>query len=135
MLANLGAKIARRLLKNGTLSLEESVRCSEALLAVMGALPFKDIITHNEFGRITVNGKEIDIDQAKRLRANATAALENQALTLIREQAAYTAVTVGVHKAESPNQMFFARAALWWGQQEHTLLELLAGRELPPSED
>lgn len=110
------------------LRVEEANELCGFVLEKMGALPIRDVIAVSEEG-LLINGESVDIDKARKIHESANAALDNACLRLVREQVAYAAVTYGVHKAETPTQMLFARAALWWGQQEHRLLEALAARQ------
>ena len=132
MITKLGARIARFLLTKGNLSVEDATLLTGTILDKLGALPFHEVIGVNDQNELVVNGRPLDFEQVKRLRESANVALENQALAFIREQVAFTAVTNGVHKAETPVQMLFARAALWYHQQMLThLKELAQKQELP----
>lgn len=115
----------RRLLSSN-LSLEESLVLSTLLMDKLGALPFVDVIDYDEDGRILVGGKAMDFEASKILREAAIQALRNKALELVHEHTAFAAVSLGVHKAESPAQMFFARAGLWMLAQQKKTLEDLA---------
>jgi hypothetical protein len=107
------------------LSLETRNALIIHILDNLGALPLHASIISSD-GQMLVGGKPLEVEQARLLRDQATRVLENKAFELIREQVAFAAVAMGVHKAETPEQMYFARAALWWGQQEEEILKLLA---------
>lgn len=113
-------------LKSADLTLEDRALLTTLILDKVGALPLRDLVVLNDGGSLIINGKPIDAETAKNLQTSAKAALRNQALRLIRDQVIFTAITIGVHKLEKVDQSFFARAAIWFGQQEQEYLELLA---------
>lgn len=116
-----------KLLRHSALSLAERSRLSTGILNKLGALPTGDIITVNESNEILVNGVLLEYERARALREGARAALNNVALRIVRQQVAYNAIKTGIHKAETESQLYFGRAALYYGQQEEDLLLLLAG--------
>lgn len=107
------------------MTVDEANELTALILERLGALPYKEIISQDENG-LVINGVPVDFEKARLIRESAIAALENPALRLVREQAAFAAVTYGVHKAETPAQMLFGRAAILWGQNEQRFLEILA---------
>lgn len=118
------------------LSKELRVKLMTSILDNLQALPFREIIRVNEQGVLLVNDRTLDIESTVQLRESAHAALQSVALKLINDQVAFNAVTLGVHKVETPDQMIFSRAAIWWGQQQRSLLQLLAGDDgTSPQED
>lgn len=127
MLGRIAVKLSIFLLKHARTSYEDRACLTNQILDTLYALPLRDIITINEVGQITVHGREVDVETARALRESAKTALSSTSLDLIRSQVAYAAVTAGVHKAEMPEQILFGKAAIWWGQQEKALLELMAG--------
>lgn len=126
MLTNIKDWLLTYLLKRD-LSEKMKLKLSTLLLENFHALPFRDIITVNEKGVLLVSGRQLDIEQTISLRESASGALQSVALKLINDQVLFNAVSLGVHKVERPEQMMFSRAAIWWGQQQHELLKLLAG--------
>lgn len=128
-------KLAQFLLKQN-LSPELRMSLTTTILENLHALPFRDIILVNEKNILLVNGRQLDLEQTIQLRESARGALQSVALNLINDQVLFNAVTLGVHKVERPEQMMFSRAAIWWGQQQHSLLKLLAGDNgTSPNED
>lgn len=95
------------------------------VLSSIDALPLHAIITINE-GKLFIRGTEVDGERAMVLREGADAALHNSALELIHEQVLYQAVSQGVHISQTPEQMNFAKAAIWYSQEEIKLLKILA---------
>lgn len=74
-----------------------------------------------------MNGNALEYEQARLLRESALATLNSTARNIVRKQVEYLAVTHGIHKAETPEQMLFSKAALWYGQEEDKVLRVLAG--------
>lgn len=120
-----GIRLVKFLLGRGTLTVEEANQLMGILLSSLNVLPIRAILQY-EGRRLLVNGKPLEMEEAAQLLHQARLLLNNPALKLVQEQTAFAAVLHGVHKAETPAQMLFARAAIWWGQQEQELLELLA---------
>lgn len=99
------------------------------ILERLHALPLSDTIYQDNNGNIIVNGRSLELEDVRALHSHATNALENKALTLIRQQVMYQATTIGLmSKAHSDLDLLFSRAAIWWGQQEQEKLLLLARR-------
>lgn len=129
MFDKLAVGIAVWLLKKSTLNVDLRNTLVLHTLDKLGALPFRDILTANTEGDIIVGERTLDKEQAFQLRESAKAALDNQAITLAKAQVAWKAVVMGVHKAENPDQMIFAKAALWYGQELEDMLATLANRK------
>ena len=123
------AKLATSALRRADLSIESRNLLTTAVLKELGALPLHDMITTNQEGNLLVNGRPLDLESARILRESARAALENQAFKFVREQVLFNSVVLGVHKAETDKQMYFARASIWWGQEEDKILRILAQSE------
>jgi hypothetical protein len=117
-------KLICRLLKRDW-SLASRNRLVGEVMVSVDALPVKDIITERD-GRLYINNKPIELEQAIRLKEGARAILNNSVYKLVKEQVAFQAVTLGFHKAETERQILFGKAAIWHGQQEKVLLELLS---------
>lgn len=126
MFENVTVWLLKNLLK-GDVTEKTKSKLSTLLLEKFHALPFRDIITVNDKGSLLINGRPLDVEQAVKIRESASSALQSIALNLISDQVLFNAVSIGVHKVERPEQMMFSRAAIWWGQQQHELLKLLAG--------
>ncbi len=113
------------LMRNTRFSLENRTRCITALLDKLNIIPHKDIIEIREDGTF-INGRKMDLDKAKQLKSSAKAVLENQVRNIVREQVAFKAVNVGVHRGNTPEEIYFSKVALWIYQQENLLYEQLA---------
>lgn len=92
------------------------------------SLPISSIITTNEEGEILLNGSSLDIEKIRLLRESARIALDNPALKIINQEVLFIAVTGGLHKAVTPEDLYFYRAAIWFGQQLESQLKILAQR-------
>jgi len=110
----------------GNATVEERTLYTALLLDRLGALPLSDILYQDEAGTLLIGGRPVDIEKARLLRNAARNALDNAALVLIREQVAYQASVLGSTKAQTPTDLLFARAALWWVQEVEKKLRLLA---------
>ncbi len=99
------------------------------ILDYLQAIPLHAIVSTNEDGELTISGKTIDIEKARQLQAHARSALDNKALTLIREQVVYESYAGAATKAATGEDLTFYRAALWWAQEVEKHLKVLAGKE------
>lgn len=133
MFTRIAVRLVTYLLKRIDLSVEEQNTIVIHILDNIRALPLSDTIYISTDGQLLVRNRPLDMEQMRLLRESARAALENHALTLIREQVTFEAITMGVHRVDDPKQMLFARAALWWGNEVEKKLLLLAQRAQEPS--
>lgn len=121
-------------LKRKNLSRTDRVRLVNSLLSTVGALPLHATITEDG-GSLSIKGVPLDGERMAKIRENASAVLHNQAWQAVHEQALYLAVSLGIHKSQDFDQTMFAKAAIWFGEQERELLQTLAQagtRELVP---
>lgn len=123
----LRVKLAKYLLRND-LTVEERNDLIVHIMDVLQAIPLEDIVYTNEEGVLMVSGKEVGLEKARQLREHARAALDNKALSLIREQVRYEAFIQAGVKAPNTLDLLFYRAALWWGTKEEEKLNVLAQR-------
>ena len=123
------------MLKHSNLSLAERNELIIHILDKLEALPLRDIISSSDEG-ILINGKPADIEKLRLLRDSANAAIENYALNYIGEQVMWVATERLTKKITTPEELFFYRAALWFGEQLKAHLKILAGyQESPLSEN
>jgi len=94
------------------------------LLTSIHSLPTRAIITVNE-GKLFIRGVPLELEKAIALRDSANAVLNNPAYKAVHDQVLYQAVSLGVHQAQTTEQVQFAKAAIWYGQQEVELLKTL----------
>ncbi len=125
MFGRIAVKLAKFALNRADLSIEDRAALTTQILSSVAALPFRDMIVISEDGSVLVNGHPLEREEIMKLRDSARMVLNSKAMQLIYDQVAFTAVTLGVHTVETERQMFFARASIWWGQQEIKLLKAL----------
>lgn len=119
----------RFILKTAKLSTDEKNLCITMLLTNLNYLPISDSIKYNQRGVLLINNKPLEVDEAIRVRLEAKTLRESRLRQLIRDQVTYLAINVGIHQASNAEQMYFAKAALWWKQEEEKLLETLGGQD------
>lgn len=112
--------------RRADLSMEDRSALATVILDRLGALPFRDIIQVGSNGVLTIDGRPLDMETARKMRDSAKYVLESTARHFVREQVAFRAVTLGVHNGDTAEKAIFARAALWYGQQEDELYRMLA---------
>lgn len=125
-------KLVIYLLKRTKINAQDRARLTNVILEKIGAIPSFDIIFENEKGELIINNRILDREAEARVRESAKAAVKNRALNLIISQVTYKAITHGVHKAETPEQILFGKAAIWQGQQ--VINTLLAIARVPAGE-
>lgn len=116
------------LLRKRNLSVKEKNSLIVHIMDNLQSLPISSIISTNEEGETLLNGRSLDLEKAQQLRESARQALDNVALKVVNHEVLYTAVTMGVHKVQEPVELLFARAAIWYGQQQEVHLKILAQR-------
>jgi hypothetical protein len=97
------------------------------LLTKIGAFPTHAIITVDE-GKLFIRGVPVEGERAYVLRHGAQIALDNIALRAVHEEVLYKAISQGIHLSQNFEHVQFAKAAVWYGQQERELLKLLASQ-------
>lgn len=121
-----GTKLAVALLKNATLKNEERQLLTVTLLDKLGALPLRARISLDEAGQIFVDEKQLTLETSRTLHETSKAMLNNFARRFVREQVTFMAIHKGVHENISPEQGLFAKAALWFLQEEDELYRRFA---------
>lgn len=129
-------KWALKVIQRADLTISERTLCTGVVLQKLEALPLRGIIEDSDEG-ILINGKQLNIEKVRVLRESAIAALDNQALNLIGEQVVWIAIQRGIHNADTPEKLYFYRAAIWFSEQLKAHLQILAQQrpELPSLED
>lgn len=108
------------------LTLEQRNELTRYILKSLDAFPLHCMIGEDKVtGEILINGNRVDIEKAKQLHEAAKSALNNKALKLVNEQVLYEAISMGVHTVNNPLELLFARAAMWYGEQQRKHLEIL----------
>lgn len=111
--------------KNKKLSQEDRSLVITTLLESVNALPITDIISYDLTGTVRINGKELTSEQIIMLRDGARALQANWTYKVIKDQIAYEAIKMGVHKSTTIDMLIFSKAALWHAEQEKRLLDSL----------
>lgn len=136
MWGNIATNLVVKMLRSSKLSIENRSKLTSSIVDKLEIVPLRDIIMVNDDKNLVVNGRVLERDQVLRLRDSARSAKENLALNFVRDQVIYEALLFGVNKSNSSEQLYFMKAAIWWGQQEDRLLKLLTdygqARELTP---
>ena len=128
----IGIWLVTRLLR-GNLSIQERNELLVHILDLNQAVPLHDTIYLDNDGILIVNGRSLSLEQMMQLRESAKAALDNTALSLIRQQVMYEAVGISLFKGKSDLDLYASRFAVWWGNQVEAKLKLLAQRTQEPS--
>lgn len=116
------------LLSKSNITITHRIVLTNAVLDKLAVIQSDDILKLDESGTLLLNGNPLEYEQARLLRESALATLNSTARNIVRKQVEYLAVTHGIHKAETPEQMLFSKAALWYGQEEDKVLHVLAGK-------
>lgn len=127
MLERVAIKLAIKLLKMTTLSVESRNLLTSQVLETLGAVPIRDTISISTSGEILVNGVPPDYDVFLKLREGAQLALENTAMQLVWNQVRYTSLVGSATQGSTPTDIYFYRVAIWIGEQERNWLRILAG--------
>ncbi len=128
------ARTVVALLKDARLSNEDRQLLTTAVIDRLGALPMRARIIEDEMGIIYVDGKQLTLQAAQKISETAKAMLNNFARKFVREQVVWMAIQKGVHSNTTPEEGLFAKAALYFYQEEDALYRKLAGVELDEDE-
>lgn len=109
------------------LSLRARTKLIGAILERVEAVPLRDIITRAEDGSLRIEGRPVEYDQAVSLRESAIAMLNNQARRYVQAQVLSVAGHRGVVEGDTPEKLYFYRAAIWWALTEEEIYKQLAG--------
>lgn len=123
---SIAVRLAVILLRNSKLQKEDRASLMAEVMHTIDAVPLDDILKVDEQGNLFVKGKPVDMEKAIKLKESATQALSSMARMLVHEQVARLSFVNGFHKATDIDQVLFYKAALWWGEQEDTLLRSIA---------
>lgn len=122
-------KLAVFLLKKN-LKLENRSLLINGILDKLSALPLKSIISVSENGFLQINGKELDREELKIIIESAHALRANRVFGIIQDQVLFQALSFGLTQSAKIEDIYFSKAAVWWGQEENKLLKALSG-EMP----
>lgn len=122
MLSIIIANLVVFILRHKRLSGEAKAICTSALLDNFNFLPICDIITFDTQGTIQIRGRSLEPEQVKVFAESARLLRDSFAKKIIREQVAFEAIKMGVHQGLTPDMILFAKAALWYAQEEEKVL-------------
>lgn len=120
------------LLRAFPLSIQSRIQLTNTILDVLSMK--SDTISVDPQGNLMVNGRPIDFESARLLRESARAMQNSMARNVIRNAVTQSAVEMAFHNGDTPEKMFFGRAAIWYSQQEDTWIGLLAGDTVTPTD-
>ncbi len=121
MTSQITQKLISQFKKEG-LSLEDRNAILTAMLSRLVVLPLNDSIIIGQ-NNIKINGKDLDMEQMISFRESCVALKDNSARKILHEQVRYLATNLGVYKAVSLDEMYFAKAALWCLAEEDKFLD------------
>jgi hypothetical protein len=111
------------------------MRIASKMLGKFGVLPIQSIISFSG-QTLLVNGKKADQELATQLIEGAKVLLNSKTRRFVQDRVRFIAADMALNKALSFEQIFFARAAMWYMEQENALLKTLSQEtELPGMED
>lgn len=110
------------------LNIQQRTKLIGTILKRIEAVPLTEVIKVKD-GHLFIDGKMVDYDKAVKVRESARAMQNNQARKMVREQIAVLAGTRGVVEGDTPEKLYFYRAALWSMLQEEELYSQLVGTE------
>ncbi len=116
-------KVIKQLNKTN-LSIEDRIALTNTLLNKLNTLPIGDMVIISE-NRISINGKDLDQEQAIAFREATVALKENFARKVINEQIRYKAIELGLFTANSNDTLMFSKAAVWVLNEYEILLNKL----------
>lgn len=125
---NLAVKFAVWLLKQN-LSLEHRALLINAILDRLAMLPVRSIIDTSEDGSLIIRGKKLDFEEQNLIHESAKSLKMNRAFGLIQDEILYVAMTYAVNGTTNFDQLYASKMAVWWGQNEHRLVNLLCDTE------
>ena len=111
MLKRFGIALACRLLRQ-SLTLQERTKLTGAILEGLDAVPLVEALKIDGT-QVTAQGRMLDYAKTAQLRASARAMLNNDAHALVREQVLVMAGTRAVIEGDTPEKLYFYRAAIW----------------------
>lgn len=129
MWGRLATRLAIWLLKESRIGNEERQLLTAAMLAKLGALPIRATVSIDGVGRVYINERPLTLDAAKLLHEGSKLLLKSFARRVVRETVTFMAIKKGVHENVSPEQGLFAKAALWFMQEEESLYHRFAMTE------
>lgn len=122
MFARFVTRTTIALLRGASLSIQDRTLLTTVLLDRLGLIPAGDIIRVDEVNGLKIAGKKITFEQAASLRKSALKVLAEPAWKIVHDQITFEAIKLGIHKGNTPEEIYFSKVALWWKQQELEIL-------------
>lgn len=135
MLGRWASRLAVKLLSWSKISNEDRQLLTAALIDNLGALPLRARITTDETGTFFVDKRPLTIENSRKIHESSKSMLNNYARRFVREQVTFMAIQKGVHENTSPEQGLFAKAALWFYQEEDELYRTFAQIDIAEESD
>lgn len=129
MIGNLLIKIIIWLLNNSKISIENRILLTNQIINKLETFPLKEIITFRADGTILVNERSLTLEASRKFREDATFLYNSTLRKIVSEAVSFKAISMAVHNGDTPEKMFFGRAAMWFLQQEEEFYKLLAKDE------
>lgn len=104
---------------------DNRVEILNAILKNFNAVQVRNVISYDSQGMLLLRGKKVSLEEAEYLITSALALKDNPARKVIRDEIAFEAIKIGVHNGMNPEMIQFSKAALWWGEQEEKIINLL----------
>jgi hypothetical protein len=133
MVQKLLTALVVRLLAHKELTGECKSRVTSALLKNVHALPLRGTLFIDNLGAIYLNGKKMPSDQVHMFKNSAKAVKDSLAFRIIVEQTRFLAIEMGTFKAQTPEQIEFGKAALWYASEQIRMLEQITGESYTQS--
>lgn len=127
MFATIISKLVVWLLRHKQLLGESRSRVMDALLTNFNAVKIRDVIDRNEVGNLVINGRELSNEETNYFIQSCIAYRDSNARKVLRDQAVYEATKMGIHNGLTPETIQFAKAVLWWYQEQERLLNYILG--------
>ncbi len=117
-------KVIKQLQKSN-LTTQDRTALVTAILDKLVAVPIQNVIVLTETS-IVINGKELDLEAYLSFKEGCANLKDNFARKVINEQLRYKATELGVHKAQTIDELLFSKAIIWAINEENILLEKLS---------
>ncbi len=109
-------------LRKISLPQEDRIALTSVLMDKVGVLPIDNVIATTPQG-VMIRGKLLDKESYIGFKESCVALSENVARKVVNEQVRYLAIVEGIHKGLSPDQILFAKTAIWNMQMVDKVIE------------
>lgn len=119
-------KLAIFALNRADISIYDRSKLTNCILNSLAALPLRDIISIDKEGKLLVNGRRLELEEARKLRESARGALNSYARQFVQGQLLHEAIKIALHTSVKIEDTMFGKAAVWMLEQEEIFFRLLA---------